>query len=157
MSKKKDNQAQDAIKDALMDRMELVSELPPYWEDILEAVPGADPNTSAFTWGNQIYVPNQKTDKIGATVLQHEVQHSEQQDLIGGPKEWWKRWVKDKAFRLEQEGEAYARQYWFFCSVKKDRNARARFLHQLCANMSGPMFGNMCTYAEAKEIITNVY
>ena len=143
------------LKNDLMDRMELVSEYPPCYEAVHKELPLANPKTSAFTYGNKIYVPEQKTDQIGATVLQHETQHSEQQDKIGSPEAWWEKWIADKEFRLEQEGEAYARQYWFFCANKKDRNARARMLHHLCANMSGDMYGRMCSYEEAKKIILN--
>jgi len=142
------------LMEDLMDRLELVSDYPPCWEAVHNAVPDADPKTSAFTYGNKIYVPEQKTEEIGATVLHHETQHSEQQDK-SSPEAWWKKWIDDTQFRLDQEGEAYARQYWFFCSVKHDRNTRARMLHHLCANMSGDMYGRMCTYEEAKKIILN--
>lgn len=139
--------------ETVKERMELNASYPPNWGAIHNAVPEADPKTSAFTFGSQIFVPEQQTDTIGATVLIHEVKHSLQQNEH--PAMWWEHWIKNPHFRKEQEAEAYAEQYEFFCRNKKDRNTRAKFLHHLCANMSGKMYGNMCSYQEAKQLITH--
>lgn len=136
-------------------RMMLSDAFPPNFDKIKDAFPNVEPWHSAFTYGDVIYVPKQKTDEIGQALLQHEVQHSEQQDMIGSPDVWWSKWIADKKFRLDQEGEAYARQYWFFCSGHKDRNVRAKFLHRLCSDLSGKMYGEICTYEEAKKMILN--
>lgn len=87
-------------------------------------------------------------------LIVHEETHGEQQDMHPDvAKIWWERYLHDPEFRVEQEAEAYGAQYRFICRQKKDRNARTRWLNTLANALSGPMYGNVCSYAEAIEKI----
>lgn len=91
--------------------MKKKNEFPPNYQFIKDYLPltGYQP---IFCFGDTIYNPH-KVD-IPEDLEWHEMVHSQQQG--GKPDEWWIRYCTDAKFRLEQETEAFARQ-WLF--VKK--------------------------------------
>lgn len=101
-----------------------------------------------FTYGDTLYNPSNMP--ISEDLVEHEMTHAHQQqhdETVAGL--WWKRYIDDPQFRLDQEVEAYAQQYKFLCKTQKDRNKRARMLHQIATMLSGPMYGNIVTHTEA--------
>ncbi len=131
--------------------MEIVNAWPPNIKEIQKAfnLAGKRP---LFAWGNYIFNPYALA--IDAMTLYHETTHSIQQDAIG-PVTWWKKYLKDKDFRLSQEIPAYQNQYVKFCELNSDWNKRHRYLYALAANMSSDLYGNMVKHSEALTIIKN--
>ena len=83
----------------------------------------------------------------------HEATHLKQQEVIGGAA-WWKSYLEDEEFLLEQEIEAYGTQLAFFMHYsrsKQTHNAKEQFAMQL----SSAMYGNIISYAEAESKIRN--
>ena len=68
--------------------------------------------------------------------------------------EWWERYLTDPAWRIEQELPAHKREYQAFCEMRKDRNARARYLRGLAERISGPLYGNAISFNQARRWIS---
>ncbi len=123
-----------------------------------------------WTYGDTIYSPGGVN--IPPDVVAHEEQHSRQQEAYQGcvhksseepcteecqkkwgKDAWWRRYLIDPRFRLEQEAEAYGTQYRFFCENVGDRNKRAIFLHRLAAILAGPLYQVAVSTQQAKALI----
>ena len=99
-----------------------------------------------YAYGDTIYNPS--GELISKPLLEHERIHSKQQI---NPEEWWIKYLKDDTFRLEQEIEAFQRQYRVAKSINKRQSHE--YLKELAENLSGDLYGNILTYFEALKII----
>lgn len=107
---------------------------------------------TVFTYGDTLYNPSKVP--IDRDLLVHEETHGHQhQHDATVAKLWWERYIKDPQFRLEQEAEAYGKQYAYLCTVIKDRNKRYRALRSLASALSGPMYGSIVKHSEAEALI----
>ena len=99
-----------------------------------------------FTYGDTIY----HSKDMPAHLVAHEITHVFQQQKFG-VKEWWKKYLEDPEFRLEQELEAYRQQY----KVAKARNEveSAFVLEKISEDLSSEIYGNIITTGEAKTRI----
>lgn len=151
--------------------MTVLAENPPPW--IMAGCMSAfriNPATTVWTYGNTIYNPGGKD--LPDHVVAHETWHAQQQEsfakvmkhtsvglstdpaeFVGGKDEWWKEYLSNPRFRLEQEAEAYGKQYRFYLERIKDRNARAKFLFHLSGQLSGPLYQVALSQAQAKAMI----
>ncbi len=131
--------------------MEIKQEKPPNYEAICKVLtPGED---AVFTYGSTLYCPHLKDmSRIQDHLLVHEEVHVKQQT---NPEEWWDRYLKDPAFRLEQELEAYATQYAFVDKKNILYKWKKHFLGKLAMDLSSPMYGNILSYGEAESKIRN--
>lgn len=131
--------------------MKLKKELPPNYEEIIKTL---NPNEhTVFTYGDTLYAPHITDDKqIEDHLWIHEETHEQQQK---NPVEWWNRYLADPDFRLEQELEAYGKQYAFVC--KKNLNAKIKklFLEHIAADLCSPIYGGLLTQGEAESKIRN--
>lgn len=126
--------------------MKILYTFPPNFDEIANKFP-VRPNT-VFTYGDTLYSPLKQT--LPADLIVHEGVHIEQQ--ITGPfkpDDWWRNYIDDPGFRLNQELEAYREQYRFVCEKVKDRNMRAKFLNLIASDLSSAMYGRIIKYAEA--------
>ena len=124
---------------------------------MVEVVIGYPPNIDAiraqfpitgqeiFAWAGIIYNPS--GNPLPTWLVDHEKVHFKQQD--GNPEAWWDRYIIDEEFRLEQELEAHRVEYRSFCRQNKDRNSRARYLHQMANRLAAPMYGGIISRVEA--------
>lgn len=103
-----------------------------------------------FTYGNTLYNPG--GNKIEEHLMMHEEVHAEQQKV---PHKWWKQYLKDSKFRLEQELEAYAVQYRYASEMIRDKNRLYNFLNRIASDLAGPIYGNVLTQGEAESKIKN--
>lgn len=83
----------------------------------------------------------------------HESVHLKQQEAIG-VNEWWKKYFDDVKFRLKQEVEAYRAEWHFVQENVSDKNRQFALLFRMCKDLSSPMYGGICTYSKAKDLIT---
>lgn len=104
-----------------------------------------------YTYGDTIYNPS--GIEIPLHLMSHEEVHSKQQG--SDPDVWWTRYIGDAFFRIEQEVEAYAKQYDFICRKVKDRNARTRILVQMGDSLSSPTYGSVIGSQDARIMIKN--
>ena len=92
--------------------MQIKHELPPIWNKVIEAGMKPQKESTIFTYGNIIYVPNKDLELPDHLII-HEETHCKQQGST--PDAWWERYITDPYFRIDQEIEAYANQYRFIC------------------------------------------
>lgn len=100
-----------------------------------------------FTFGNVIYCDQD----ISAGLLAHEITHCFQQMKMGKIK-WWKKYLKDDKFRVEQEAEAYRQQYKFY--KENDPSYAHIELTRLANDLSGKLYGWAISFQEAVDLIT---
>ena len=126
--------------------MKIIYDFPPNIEEIKRYF-SINKNT-VFTY-RDLYNPNH--NEISPILLAHEETHARQQgDKV---EEWWGRYLIDRDFVFSQEVEAYQNQFKFFCGVFKDRNTQTRFLNTIASDLSGELYGNLCSMSEAVKII----
>lgn len=105
---------------------------------------------AVFTYGERIYNPT--ASLLSEDLIVHEKVHADQQ-RPGGPAAWWQRYLVDPAFVLEQELEAYRRQFAFFCRLNRDRNEQFQILRLLAGDLASPMYGSVITMRDAFDAI----
>lgn len=128
--------------------MKILNEKPPIYDAIIQN--GMQPHAGViYTYKDTIYNPSGAD--IPDHLIVHEETHSRQQG--DNPDNWWGRYLTDQYFRIEQESEAYARQFAFICNKVKDRNQRNRILLDLALVLSGPIYGNVISQQNAMKII----
>lgn len=105
-----------------------------------------------WTYGDTIYNPGGFT--IPEDIVAHEEQHMRQQEAYEGGKDaWWKEYLINPRFRLEQEAEAYATQYKWLCQRIKDRNQRNKWCLRLADMLAGPLYQVAVTRSQARDMI----
>lgn len=105
-----------------------------------------------FCWGGIIYNP------MGVVVTPeleaHEGVHSLRQGRKPGDIEaWWKEYIANPTFRLEEELPAHKAEYKKFCQSHQDRNARSRFLMTVASKLAAPLYGNLLSTRDAMRSI----
>ncbi len=133
--------------------MQISFEKPPIYDEVNKLFKLEERGLGAvFTYGSTIFNPFGV--KIPADLLAHEEAHMEQQEgNVDVAAIWWKRYLQDDQFRLDQETEAYGVQYKFYCRGVKDRNKRDRYLRECAKMLSGQLYGNIVGQAEATKLI----
>lgn len=128
--------------------MQIKKEYPPNINDITAKFPLT--LDVVFTYGDTIYSP--AGTELPKHLIVHESIHSKQQ-LAMGVEAWWKKYIEDESFRLEQELEAYAAQYKQFCKDKKVVTRQYYFLDLIAKDLSSALYGNLVDYNTAKNLI----
>lgn len=126
--------------------MEIIYGYPPNIEEIKKHFSLSD--SVVFTYGNKLYNPHK--GHVDEHLMKHEETHARQQG--DDPAAWWKKYLSDPEFRLQQEAEAYGRQYRSF-AVHHDRNKVFFFLHGIAYDLSSGIYGNIISLEEAKKLI----
>lgn len=130
--------------------MKVVAGKPPIYDDIVRAI-GRPPAGACFTWGDTLYAP--AGVHLDPAFMEHEATHSRQQRGMGaGP--WWAKYLESPEFRLEQEVEAYRRQYRFACLAGLSRQLRRAMARKLAGDLSGPMYGRIVSRSAALALIS---
>ena len=103
-----------------------------------------------FTYGDTIH----SAVEIPKDLMAHELIHVRQQrEFAGGPDAWWEKYLADAKFRTSQELEAYREQWRWIKANIKDRNQQAFLLNHCANSLSGEMYGNVMSKAEAMKAI----
>jgi len=133
--------------------MKILREKPPIYDNLIKAGLRFNPETTIFTYGDTIYNPT-KVEELPDNLIAHEETHSKQQlNTEGGPDAWWERYIGDQYFRIDQEAEAYGRQYEFICRTMKDRNRRCKVLWDLAFILASPTYGSVIDTSDARRMI----
>lgn len=128
--------------------MQVILENPPNIDDIKKVFTIND--TTVFTYGDIIYNPN--NCPLDIPIRAHEELHSRQQG--DDPEGWWRKYLDNVEFRMEQELAAYQVQFWMQCRIIKNRDVRALNLQKLAETFGGGMYGAMIPLSEAKRLIS---
>jgi len=123
---------------------------PPNWRQILLAFPSVDEKKGVyFAWDGTIFSPSGVQPPVD--VIVHESIHFGQQD--GDPAGWWDKYIEDRAFRLEEEVEAYRGQLWYIREVYGRKTAR-KARQDIAKVLSGPLYRLPLTKAQALNLLT---
>jgi len=128
--------------------LKVKTKYPPNFDRIKERF-GPLPHSVVFTYGDILYVPS--GNRIPKDLKVHEKVHTEQQG--DDPEAWWERYLEDDAFRLEQELEAYKKQFNFYKNNCKIKKQIPLFLDEITRVLSGPVYGNIISFDKAKKLI----
>lgn len=129
--------------------MKIEINLPPIYDEIINS--GLRPNDrTIYTYGDIIYNPS--GEDIPPELIVHEKVHMEQQNKML-PSEWWSRYLDDRYFMIDQEVEAYAKQFRYVCKLQKDRNTRAKILMIYASILAGPTYGEHISKETAYQMI----
>lgn len=128
--------------------MLIKNEYPPNYGEIQIKIGVDESDLPMFTYGDTIYNPGNKD--ISANLIVHEEVHKKQQG--DDPAAWWRRYLSDVQFRLDEELMAYAIQYAF---IKRNFKTKGQkyFLDKMSEYLSGPMYGDIISYSEAETKI----
>lgn len=130
--------------------MKIEKTYPPNYAEICAVIPAVQEKEGiVFTYGDTIYNPSDAV--IEDHLDLHESIHCKQQEKMG-IENWWKEFLADPVFRLEQETEAYQAQYQFVFKTY-GRGSASMLLKQIADDMSGSMYGNILTRKEARKLI----
>lgn len=130
--------------------MNVVTTPPPNYAEIDAAFHIAGQQI-VITYGDTIH--NLSGNPITDHLMAHEQVHEGQQGT--DPAGWWKRYIADPAFRMQQEIPAYQAQYRFKCGHGlTDHHKRMLFAMDLAGYLSSSMYGNAISFSEAMRLIT---
>lgn len=134
--------------------MIIVHERPPNWDKIIEVFPQVETMTHGvyFSWHDRIYNPF--GTKIPKVLVAHEEAHAERHK--GDSLTWWEWYLNNKDFRLEEEIAAHRVEYQWYAKRHHDFAKRRNYLAMISKRLSGPLYGNLCTLAEAANEIVGV-
>lgn len=133
--------------------MKISNEKPPIWDEANAFFKLEELNLgTVFTFADTLYNPSDVP--LSQDLIEHEMTHMHQQEQDPTvAKLWWQRYIADSVFRLDQEVEAYGRQYHHLRKNYKDRNKLAKMLWNMATALSGPMYGKIVTHSEAMRRI----
>jgi hypothetical protein len=134
--------------------MQVVRARPPLFAEI-DAVFKIAGKPVIFAFGDAIYNPHGVA--ITPEILAHEAVHGRRQrEGADGVEGWWRRYLRDPAFRLAEELPAHRAEYAEFCANNRDgaaRNGRRLALHHIAARLASPLYGRLVSYDEARRLI----
>lgn len=106
-----------------------------------------------FAWGDVIYAPNRKGE-LPKSLLVHEAVHGERQKAHeGGIEGWWRRYIAEPRFRLDEEIPAHRAELVHLMTKAKGPSMRAHYLSRVASRIASPLYGNLITIAEAKKLL----
>ena len=74
----------------------------------------------------------------------------EEQEQLAAMKEWWQRYIEDRAFRCRQEIAAHQAEYVDLC-----RRGRDDCLIHVAKRLASPLYGNMMNVTEACKLLAS--
>ena len=126
--------------------MKIVNGYPPNYKQIKAVLRPTE--LTIFTYGDTIYNPT--PNDIPDHLMVHEQTHSIRQG--DDPAGWWKRYLVDSKFRVDEELAAYKNQYRKYLK-HHDRNAANLFCMKIARDLSSALYGNILSFSEAFDLI----
>jgi hypothetical protein len=125
---------------------QIVNDKPPLYDRIIQVFPNGAKHGVLFSWGDVIYNPSGIT--ISQALLAHEDVHGQRQ--VGDIEGWWEKYLTDPEFRLREEFLAHCAEIMQF-NATHARHMRRAYLVQVAGRLSGPLYGNLISFAKAKS------
>lgn len=136
----------------------VVSGLPPNIDEV-DAVFHCRDLDVFYSWGDRVFSSHGQV--VPPALLAHEQVHCDRQLVhSGGVVGWWRAYIADPAFRLDEEVLAHRAEYrWWAARPGADRpvigfrSGRLYHLTHIAKRLSGPLYGNLITLSDAKQVI----
>lgn len=130
--------------------MKIVVSYPPNIEKIDQVLHVKETPHILYCYGDTIFNP--WNEELPEWIVEHEKVHSVRQG--DSPNAWWDQYLVDTKFRFEEELVAHQREYQVLCEVSKWlRPKRMEYLSYMAKRLSGKMYGHVCSWREAKDLI----
>lgn len=137
--------------------MQIKVEPGPMWGRIVAAFPEANEKGVFYAYVDRIYNPHGVP--ISPALIAHEAAHGKRQ-LEVGVEVWWKRYIADERFRLDEEVIAHRAEYLHHRNspegskpVRGFRSAADRALIHIAARLASPLYGKLINAIEARRLI----
>lgn len=129
---------------------------PPLYDEIVAVFSRAAGPGVIFCWGNTMHVPRPVLAAVPPELVAHEQVHALRQGH--DPEAWWRRYLVDEAFRLNEEFPAHAAEFRALCTMHRHKwnDARAMrrvFGARIAAKLASPLYGDMISIADAKALL----
>ena len=124
--------------------MRIIQAFPPNWDDIVKVL--KPPPNVIICYAPAVYIPAGGT--LTPSLEAHEGVHLLQQG--NSPATWWIRYLHDLDFRLAQEVPAHAAEYNMAIASGASRQVRRSELKQIAKRLSGPLYGKLITFKQAR-------
>lgn len=131
--------------------MRIIKAFPPNYLELREHFPIAGKQGILYSWGDRLYNPS--GIKVEPWLLAHEEVHGNRQGF--DVEEWWHKYIQDRHFRLDEELRAHAVEYYTFKAHWPKKPQQQQYLDRLATRISGPLYGNLISFAEARNEIAN--
>lgn len=128
---------------------------PPIIEEITAVFPAVSTNKGViFSWGDKIYNPHNVP--ISAALHAHELVHGSRQTVDEAAiTKWWRTYLADPEFRVYEELLGHKAELNVMLQNVADRNRRNMIVQQVAMRLSGPIYGNAITLAEARKRLSS--
>lgn len=136
-------------------KMRVVHAPPPLFDEIAAVFPEARQPGVMFCWGDKVYAPGPPRT-IGLEFFAHEQVHCDRQG--SDIEAWWRRYLVDPAFRLEEELPAHIAEFKSLCEQHRAKWVSARamrrtFAARVARKLAAPLYGRMISVEDAKKAI----
>lgn len=132
--------------------MDIAVARPPNFDEVVAKFPFAARPGVIFTYGRTIFNPSGV--EISGALRCHEAVHAQRQgDDDEEIRAWWRRYLDEPAFRLEEELLAHRAEYRAFKGWTKDRNQITRELETIAGRLASPLYGGVISHAQARRLI----
>lgn len=122
--------------------------------DEIDAAFGVRGKPILFAFGDKIYNP--AGVDVPPEIVVHETVHGERQgdDVFG----WWRRYIADPVFRLEEELPAHVAEFQELCTLQASRwvshrNMRRTLAAHVARKLSAPLYGRLVTFDAARKFL----
>lgn len=129
----------------------VVWDFPPLYEEIAAAFKLRRDQGIIFSWGGRVFNPDGLS--ISPPLAAHEAVHGARQGTVeANIVDWWKRYIDDVRFRLEEEIPAHQAEYRWFIE-HGNRNQRRIALKQTAARLASPLYGRLVGVSTARDML----
>lgn len=127
--------------------------LPPGYDAINRALPGANRFGVLFSWGTAIYNPSNVP--ISESLMAHEQVHGDRQLATeGGVVAWWIRYCNDAAFRLAEEIPAHIMELAVVTrGWTTNRRHRTACLSYIAHRLSSALYNKLIPLHKAESLL----
>ena len=130
--------------------MQLINARPPMYDEIA-SVFDVRGKPVLFAWGNIIYCP--VPCPLPSHLLKHEEVHGRRQ-ISTGIENWWKRYLDDAQFRLDEEKLGHRAEYEWL-TRNANRADKRRHLSHVAGRLSAALYRYSITKDEARRYLEN--
>lgn len=136
----------------MIKRVSISTQKPPQWilDEVKEKWGVTWESGVIFTYGDLI---TNCEGSMSEDLIAHETHHTTQQESFGGPDKWWREYLDNPEFRLDQELECYRKQYKWVLNNIPSKQIQFQSLMHYARSISGKMYGDMITLDQAIKLI----
>ena len=118
---------------------QIINDYPPLFDEI-DAAFNVRGKSIMFSFGDRLYNP--EGIEIPPELVAHEAVHGERQSSGQRVRDWWRRYMADRLFRLNEEIPAHQAEYRYLLE-HGNRYQRCSALRRTAARLAAPLYGRL--------------